>query len=360
MTDRRPRLQTLVFEITQRCNHACLHCYNVWQPDTPDWPCDYPKGELDTDRMLALIGKALNETRCEHVTLTGGEPLLRKDLPEILDLLRGRGTSVTLISNGRLLTEPKVVDLLDRGVGVFELPLLARRRELHDQLCGSPGAFDAVLAAMARIRYHASSVGQAGVVAVFVATRYNIPELYETIELAFAFGARAMMLNRFNVGGRGRAHMDDLLPTVPEMRQALEVANAAAVELGLPITCSIALQPCLLDLDDYPNLHFGFCAAGTERAYYTIDPLGNVRPCNHTTTILGNLFKEDFATLIAPERLASFVQAVPVFCAMCSMRDICLGGCKAAAQVCYGSLSAEEPFLHRNRALANPRPNTQC
>jgi radical SAM protein with 4Fe4S-binding SPASM domain len=102
-------------------------------------------------------------------------------------------------------------------------------------------------------------------------------------------------------------------------------------------------------------LNFGSCAAGTDRAYYTIDPLGNVRPCNHTPTILGNLFQESFAELIAPERLAPFVLARPPFCDPCALRDVCQGGCKAAAQVCYGSLDAEEPFLHRNRAAARPR-----
>ena len=341
------RLQTLIFEVTQRCNHACLHCYNVWQPGTPDWPSDYPRGELETAQTLALLTKALDETRCDHVTLTGGEPLLREDLGSILDLLRARGVRVTVVSNGRRLTEPAVVDLLDRGVSVFELPLLGRRREVHDRLSGAPGAFDAVLAAMAHIRYHGGRF-----VAVFVVTRLNYDDLYETIKLAFAFGAGAVMLNRFNPGGRGRAHLHELLPTVDEMRHALEVANAAAAEFHLPIACSIALQPCLIDHGAYPHLSFGFCAAGTPRAYYALDPLGNVRPCNHTPAILGNLLKSSFADLIAPERLAPFVAAVPAFCDPCALRETCQGGCKAAAQVCYGALTAEDPFLHHNRAAA--------
>ena len=349
MIDPCPRLQTLIFEVTQRCNHACLHCYNVWHPDAQCRPSAYPRGELDTAQTLALLNKALDETRCDHVTLTGGEPLLRGDLPQILDVLREREVRTTIISNGRLLTEPTVVDLLDRGVGLFELPLLSRRRQVHDYLSGSSGAFDAVLAAMAHIRYHRGQF-----VAVFVATRLNIPDLYETIKLAFAFGSRGMMLNRFNVGGRGRAHLAELLPTAEEMRQALTVANAAAAEFSFPVSCSIALQPCLIDLDAYPNLHFGFCAAGTERAYYTLDSLGNLRPCNHTLTILGNLLEERFADLIAPQRIAPFMEAVPVFCDPCASRDTCQGGCKAAAQVCYGSLSAEEPFLRRNLADAVP------
>jgi radical SAM protein with 4Fe4S-binding SPASM domain len=355
VTDIRPRLRTLIFEVTQHCNHTCLHCYNVWHPHTQARLSTYPHGELDTAGTLALLNKALDETRCYHVTLTGGEPLLREDLPAMLDLLREREVMTTVISNGRLLAESAVVDLLDRGVGLFELPLLSHRREVHDQLSGSPGSFDAVLAAMAHVRYHGGRLGIRGrFVAVFVATRLNLPDLYETIKLAFAFGSRGMMLNRFNPGGRGRAYLDELLPTADEMNRALEVANAAAAEFSFPISCSIAMQPCLIDHRAYPNLNFGFCAAGTERAYYTLDPLGNLRPCNHTPTRLGNLLEEPLADLIAPQRMAEFAEAAPPFCDPCALRDVCQGGCKAAAQVCYGSLTAEEPFLRLNHAAARP------
>jgi radical SAM protein with 4Fe4S-binding SPASM domain len=204
---------------------------------------------------------------------------------------------------------------------------------------------------MARIRCHGGQF-----VAVFVATRMNLPDLYDTIRLAFAFGARGMMLNRFNVGGRGIAHVDELLPSAEELRAALAAADAASVEFGLPISCSIPIQPCLIDTTAYPHLGFGFCAAGTDRAYYTLDPLGSLRPCNHTSTILGNLFDEPFAALIAPTRMADFCQARPAFCQPCSQRETCQGGCKAAAQVCFGSLSSEEPFLRYNRAVAKPLP----
>jgi radical SAM protein with 4Fe4S-binding SPASM domain len=341
-------LQTLIFEVTQRCNHACRHCYNVWHGAPGEYPC----GELPTGETLALLDKALDETRCRHVTLTGGEPLLREDLSQILDRLQARGVRSTLISNGRLLAdESAVVDLLERGVGLFELPLLSHRRETHDALSGAPGAFDAVLSAMAHLRTHRGQF-----VAVFVATRSNLPHLRDAIKLAFAFGARGLMLNRFNPGGHGRNSIDELLPSVEEMKQALAVADAAAAEFGFPISCSIPFQPCLIDLDVYDHLGFGFCAAGTQRAYYTLDPLGNLRPCNHTSTILGNLREEALGDLVASERMADFVAAHPPYCAPCRLRDVCQGGCKAAAQVCYGALTAEEPFLHRHRDQARPLP----
>jgi radical SAM protein with 4Fe4S-binding SPASM domain len=336
----KPRLLSLIVEVTERCNHACLHCYNVWHGD------GYPRGELDTSRTLDLLAKALDETDCSHVTLTGGEPLLRHDLPAILDFLSERGVRVTVISNGRLLDERNTMDLLGRGVGLFELPLLADRREVHDTLSGAPGAWDAVLAAMADLR-----IRRGQFIAVFVITRLNVDRLYETIKLAFAFGARALMLNRFNPGGRGREHIAELLPTPSQVRQALETANAASEEFGLPISCSIPIQPCLIDMHAYPRLGHGYCAAGSERAYYTLDPLGNLRPCNHSTTILGNLFGRPFGELIASEQMSAFTCAIPPFCAACDRHLECQGGCKAAAQVCYGSLTAEEPFLQQTHAL---------
>ncbi|KAF0106350.1 MAG: hypothetical protein FD146_2616 [Anaerolineaceae bacterium] len=333
----KPRLQSLIFEVTQACNHACLHCYNVWQGPQA---VPYPRGQLDTPRTLNLLAKALEETVCSHVTLTGGEPLLRPDLPDILEFLQRRRVQATVISNGHLLDEAAASSLIARGVGLFELPLLSHRREVHDELSGTPGAWDAVLAAMANVRLQHGQV-----VAAFVATRRNIAHLSETLKLAFAFGARGVMFNRFNPGGRGREHLAELLPTVEQVRAALDVAESAAVELHLPISCSIPIQPCLIDLRRYPHLGFGFCAAGSERAYYTLDPLGNLRACNHTDMILGNLFEEPFADLIAPKRMSAFTCAIPAFCADCDRRLECQGGCKASAQVCYGSLTAEEPFL---------------
>ena len=339
MTVLLPRIQSLIFEVTQHCNHACLHCYNVWQPAGLS---TYPRGELNTSRTLDLLTKALDEIICHHVTITGGEPLLRPDLPELLEFLQKRRVQVTVISNGRLLDEPTVASLIQRGVGLFELPLLSHQREVHDELSGSLGAWDAVLSATANIRLHHGQV-----VAAFVATRKNIEHLHETIRLAFAFGARGIMLNRFNPGGRGREHLEELLPTVEQVRTALKTAEAAVMDYGIPISCSIPIQPCLIDISRFPHLGFGFCAAGSERAYYTLDPLGNLRPCNHTDTILGNLFEESFANLIAPERMVAFTCAIPRFCIECNRRLECQGGCKASAQVCYGSLTAEEPFLHQ-------------
>lgn len=75
----------------------------------------------------------------------------------------------------------------------------------------------------------------------------------------------------------------------------------------------------------------------------------NLRPCNHTPTVLGNVWQQDFTSLIASPSLDEFVAATPELCAVCELRRKCQGGCKAAAQVCCGNLCAPEPFLACNR-----------
>ena len=91
---------------------------------------------------------------------------------------------------------------------------------------------------------------------------------------------------------------------------------------------------------------------GEQRA--PADRRGNLRPCNHTPTVLGNVWQTPFWELATGPRMAEFAAAIPLACAPCPRRVECQGGCKAAAQACYGSLTAEEPFLKSNTAWNSP------
>ena len=82
------------------------------------------------------------------------------------------------------------------------------------------------------------------------------------------------------------------------------------------------------------------------------DPTGSVRPCNHTPTVIGNLFETPLKEMTRSEKLKTFMQARPDFCSGCKIEQDCQGGCKAAAEACYGSLHACEPFLELNKHMA--------
>ena len=336
------RQQSFVFEVTQRCNHDCLHCYNAWKNPAP-----YPMGELGTGETLAMLGRMLDQTGAGLVTLSGGEPLLRPDLDEIVDCLLERGVQINLISNGSLLDERAVGRLAPGRISVFELPLLSAERAVHDPMSGRQGAFDDVTMAIALLK----AAGQR-VVAVFVATRLNLHTWRATAELAVALGVDALMLNRFNPGGAGRRNLDLLQASPAEMQRALDEAQEISGRYELPISCSIAMPPCLFDTARCGRLGFGFCAAGTDRAYYPLDPLGNVRPCNHSATILGNIRRQGFREMAEGARMRAFMAARPAFCAGCALENRCQGGCKAAAEVCCGSPGEMDPLLAAYAAQA--------
>ena len=332
---RQRRQDSFVFEVTQRCNHDCPHCYNTWKN-----PVEYPMGELPTAETLAMLGKLLDETGASLISLSGGEPMLRADLCEIVRFMVDRGVTVNLITNGTLLDEAAVARLAPDRISIFELPLLSAEREIHDRMSGRAGAFDDVTLAIANLKAAAQRV-----VCVFVATKLNLPTWRETAEMAIALGADGIMFNRFNPGGEGARHVDLLQAAPAQLADALAAANAFVEQYEFPISCSIAMPPCLFDVDRYPKLTFGFCAAGTERAYYTLDPLGNIRPCNHSATILGNIRETTFAAMADSPAMRDFMAARPSFCDGCKLADQCLGGCKAAAEVCCGDVSAPDPFL---------------
>lgn len=331
-----PRRQnTFVFEVTQQCNHDCLHCYNAWKN-----PPAYPAGQLPTGPTLEMLGKMIDQTGASLVSLSGGEPMLRADLCEIVDFLCGRGVLVNLITNGSLVDEAAIGRLSPDKISIWELPLLSVEAATHDRMSGAEGAFDCVTMAIADLK-----AAEQRVVTVFVATKLNLPAWQETAELAIALGADGIMFNRFNPGGRGGENVDLLQAAPAELTAAMDVAERLSEEYEIPISCSIAMPPCLFDTGKYRRLTFGFCAAGTERAYYTMDPLGNVRPCNHSATILGNIRRTGFWEMADGAAMRAFLSARPAFCRGCRLEEKCQGGCKAAAEACCGSPAACDPFL---------------
>jgi radical SAM protein with 4Fe4S-binding SPASM domain len=326
-----------ILELTPRCNQDCRYCYNVWKLKP-----DFLAGDMDTAEWRELIAKLQDEAGCRLVTFSGGEPLLRDDFRDILAFCHRRGLESILITNGGLLDDDMLAFCLDHGVTMFELTLLGAGAETHDRLTRTPGSWERALAAMARL-YKAGATW----CGVFVATRENIAQTRQTLEMVVALGATAVMFNRFNPGGEGARHLE-LMPTVEQVRDALAVVDELAATYQLFASASIPIMPCLLDTSPYAHIGFGFCAAGRENAYYTIGPDGRVRPCNHTATVLGDLHTQTWAEVLDSPALAEFTAPAPEVCRPCPGLATCRAGCRAAAEVCFGSLTEPEPWLRAN------------
>ncbi|MCP4536766.1 MAG: radical SAM protein [Chloroflexi bacterium] len=338
-----PATPYYILELTPDCTQNCRYCYNVWKI----WH-DFLAGEMNTQEWCDLIAKLQDETGCRLVTFSGGEPLLRDDFRDILAFCHRRKLESILITNGGLLDDDTLAFCLDHGVTMFEVTLLGDNAETHDALTRTPGSWKRALAAMTRL-YKAEATW----CGVLVATHENIGQTRQVLEMMIALGATAIMFNRFNPGGEGARHLD-LMPSVEQVQDALAVVDELAAAYSLFVSASISIMPCLIDTSPYRHVGFGFCAAGRENAYYTIGPGGRVRPCNHTATILGDLRSQSMAEILSGPTLAEFTSAVPDVCRLCPGLSTCRAGCRAAAEVCFGSLSEPEPWLRANLDRLSP------
>lgn len=338
------RQKYFVLEATQKCNCNCMYCYNVWKIPR----IRYPKGELDTKQFKDIILKLKKETKFKVLSFSGGEPLLRGDILELIKFASENKTKPILITNGTLLSEKIVSGCIGAGVVLFEISLLSSRSKIHDKLVRAK-AHNKALDGFANVK----SAGGSSI-AAFVATKKNIAGIKETAELAIALGADGIMFNRFNPGGEGIKHVGELLPSLDSIVKALRQLDFICEKYGIFASSNVPIPPCLLDVNEFKHVKFGYCTAGEKNAYFTIDSLGNVRACNHSPTILGDIEAQPFAEIKNHPFVRELREGFPSLCSACTKISVCKGNCKAAAEACYGGLVDPEPLLKQNLRLIHP------
>jgi radical SAM protein with 4Fe4S-binding SPASM domain len=332
--------RNFVLELTRRCNNRCVYCYLSCGVAAAHSKSALA-AEMSTDEVLQLIARLHQEVGLNSLALSGGESLLREDLPQILSFLRELNIQPVVISNGTLLTPDKIKSLMD-GV-TFEVTLLSHRHSVHDRMVGHRGAWEAVVANLTHLRRAKGTF-----VAVFVATKLNWNDLRKTAELAIALGADALMYNRMNLAAHNFHMASQLLPSAKMIAENLDTLEEFGAKYQLPISVSVVIEPCVLDTARYKHIHFGWCPLGGEDSYFTIDPSGNLRICNHSPKILGNLRQQSFRSIyFGHPDLRLFRDTLPDECAACrpEWKTLCRGGCKAAAEQCYGSSRRIDPFV---------------
>lgn len=311
-----------VFEVTPRCNAACPFCYNVWLGEGVR-----PPGELALPEIRRLFVKLAGEVLVRGVTLAGGEPLLRADLEEIISLLNGLGITTGLATNGRLLDRPRLRALLEAGVSHVEVSLPATGGEMYGVLTGR-GSVQPVRQALLEL----GAVHVPYTVSCIL-TALNRGAVTEVIELAAAFGAAGVSLNRFVPGGRGRHNAATLMLDDSELSEELDAADGAAARAAIPVTCTIPVEPCRFPHDRgphscWPHLQFTACICGDGK--WTIGPDGDLRTCEQNPERLGSLLERDFRELSALPAVAAFrdADADRALCVACADYPVCGGGCR--------------------------------
>jgi radical SAM protein with 4Fe4S-binding SPASM domain len=321
-------LVQLVLEVTYKCDHDCIFCYNCWKHEYP----------VEREMTPAEFGEVLEKMpRSAQISLSGGEPLLRKDIVEIAKAAKQRTGRVTLLTTGELLT-PKLADELTK-FGVFlQIPLHGTEKN-HDRMTRRKGSYRKALDAMALLSEKRIPFGTSTVVC-----RDNIDEFQTILQIVAAMGARESIAIRFLPGGEGLKHTELMMDRKQTIRM-MDCLEDASHKYGLRCAIGAPNLPCVIDEKPYKRMNFGGCGAGME--WFTVDPSGRLRICNHSPTILGDLRKQELGAILKHPLLDKLrnLELVPQKCGGCGHREICRGGCRAVAETLYNDMSAPDPLF---------------
>ena len=328
-------LPHIAFEITDACNLDCVYCYNIWKmKGTKHQPFNSYKKAIQTLQQL------FQQADVKSIAFTGGEPFLAERFSEVVLFCRMEGKQVTIISNGNQMKESDCNHLLKMGVGLFEFPVHSAQAEIHDRMTQVKGSLEKSLAALKTVMRLGGYV-----VPVVVITRYNVKELGETLEFINSLGCRRIMLNRYNIGGKGCENPLEISANAEELRHAFAVANVKAEELGLTLSSNVCSPICLLNPEDYPFISFGHCSFNVLQRPITLDINGNIRLCNHSPVVAGNIWEQPIEEILFSDYTTSWEKSVPAFCSSCREWEKCKGGCRAASEQCLQTLLEEDPIV---------------
>ena len=189
---RQPKGPVVIWNLIRRCNLTCKHCYSI------SADIDFP-GELSTTQIFNVM-QDLKTFGVPVLILSGGEPLLRRDIFEISQRAKAMGFYVGLSTNGTLIDEQNIEQIADVGYDYVGISLDGTR-ETHDRFRQKEGAYDASLAAIRLCHRHGIKVGMR-----FSITKNNASELPAMLRLMDLERVDKFYLSHLNYGGRGHRH----------------------------------------------------------------------------------------------------------------------------------------------------------
>ncbi len=341
-----PRPYTLVAELTYRCPLACAYCSNPLDlglpaPGPSASPAPAPaRPELTTADWQRVLSQAA-ALGVLQVNLTGGEPLVRGDLEEIVAAARAHDLYTNLITSGVPADVARLGRLVTAGLDSLQLSVQDTDAAGAAWIAGRD-ATDAKLAMAAAAR----ELGLPMTLNV-VLHRGNIGRVGEFVALAERLHAERIELANTQYLGWALANRDALLPSRAALAEARAVADAARARLRGKIEV-LFVRP------DYYADRPRACMDGWARRYVVVTPHGTVLPCHQASTIRAL----DFASVrdsslehiwtSSPAFLAFRGEAwMPEPCRTCDERDIDFGGCRCQALALLGDPAATDPACAR-------------
>ncbi|MDD5093836.1 MAG: radical SAM protein [Dehalococcoidia bacterium] len=335
------------WEVTSACNLRCIHCHAT--------SSEPHKDELTTSQAKKFIEDLARVRGFRMLVYTGGEPLVRPDIFELLHHSKRYGFTNVLATNGTLIDEKMAFKLRDAGVVGAAVSLDSSCSQTHNYIRRNDNAFDL---AMRGIR----SLKRAGILVQVNSTAmdYNFDTLDELIDLADKEGAGIMLMYQLVPVGRGAGIEEATLDITQNEKLLKSLARKQRhVSTIIEPVAGPQYWPYLMQRQGKTNgIHLKFaervfhgCSAG--RGFVYIKANGDVWPCPFVGISAGNVKETPFASIWRQSEVFTALRnrehTLKGACGKCQYRKIC-GGCRGRAMAYHGDYLAEDPscFLHRD------------
>jgi len=329
MTPVEPPL-ALLAELTHRCPLRCPYCSN---------PLELARASAEIETATwSRVFKEAAALGVLQVHFSGGEPLVRRDLVELVEDATKAGLYVNLITSGIRLDADRLARLVEAGLEHVQLSLQDSDPARGDRVAGLAGAQQAKHRVARLVR-------EAGLPLTVnaVVHRQNLEHLEEIIELAVTLGADRLEVAHVQYYGWALANRGALLPSREQLRKATETVEAARVSLAGRLMIDYVVP-------DYYAHRPKACMGGWGRRFLNVTPAGKVLPCHAAETLPGLCFPTVGEASLAEiwSHSAAFVRfrgtawmAEP--CRSCERREIDWGGCRCQAFALTGDPARTDP-----------------
>lgn len=305
--------------VTWKCNIKCRFCYaSCTCTSVEDTETDLK--ELSTDKIKRILNIIRYDAEVPSVSLTGGEPVLRSDLTELIQYASHvLSMRVNLITNGTLITPERAQDFKNAGLASAQVSIESPDSEVHNSIVGVRNAHQASLNGLKALK-------DAGIIVHPHATlcRLNLPSLFEMAAFSQNIGVDRFSLNMIIPTGRG---IDpELSIKYQEIKDIVLRIKAEADKRNIRFLWYSPTPVCLFNPVSHQMGNKGCSAC---EGLLSVDPYGRLLPCSSWKEPVGNLLEQGFKSLWFGER-GTFLrqkQMAHPDCRKCRHFAICHGAC---------------------------------
>ena len=345
------RPYVISWNLTYRCNLVCEHCYldagsssRLTREDRGD------RSELDTAACFAVIDEIADFAPECMTILTGGEPLLRRDILEIISYAHKRDLWVVVGTNGVFVTEELGRKLAEAGTRGMSLSLDALSADDHDRFRGIEGSWENTVQGAEVLK----KIGLPFIIQTTIAA-HNAPDLQKIARFVYE-KLEAKVWNLYFLVPTGRGSTCSVSADMSAAQYDRVLADILSIQKEytsrMMVNAKCAPHFIKTLLEDDANSPFirtytggsGGCPAGTH--YMGIRPNGDVTPCPYLPVFAGNLKTERLPALWNSSELFTSIRRrndLGGRCGTCEFGGHC-GGCRARAYGMTGDYMEEDPL----------------